>query len=192
MESNFIKERVIVREEIIKKNLDKEKVDKKKAGADQQSTASTSRYSTETPSDKVVVFEELVNENLRQDLIDVSRQVDIICQTIADYLKVKSALKIFKTNSRDVRVQTNIGCNFYAECQVEDASKVYICVGSDYYLLMDLDEALKMIEFKEKQWTQQLDLLQEKASKIKAHIKIALEALGRLYEMDRDKLTSAD
>lgn len=190
MESNFIKERVVVREQIIKKNLEKEKEDKRKAGTDQ--SASTSSYSTETPSDRVVVFEELVNENLRQDLVNVSQQVDTVCQTIADYLKVKSALKIFKSNSKDVRVQTNIGCNFYAQCQIDDASKIYICIGSDYYLLMELDEALKMIEFKEQQWTKQLNILQEKASKIKAHIKIALEALGRLYEVDRDKIINSN
>lgn len=191
MESNFIKERVVVREQIIKKNLAKEKEDRKKANTEQRPSTSAS-YSTENPPERVVVLEELVNENLKQDLVNVSKQVDAICQTIADYLKVKATLKIFKTNPRDVRVKTNIGCNFYAQCQIEDASKVYVCLGSDYYLLMDLDEAIKMVEFKEKQWTQQLDLLQEKASKIKAHIKIALEALGRVYEIDREKLTSSE
>lgn len=180
MESNFIKERVVVREKLIKQNqaLDKH-----------SSKASTSKNVPDTPNESVLVLEEVVNERLKQDLSDVSQQVDRICQTIADYLKVKSALKILRTNTRDVRVQTNLGCNFYAQCNIEDASKVYICVGQDYYLHMGIDEAIKMIDFKENQWSKQLDILQEKASKIKAYIKIALEAMGRLYEVDREKLT---
>lgn len=183
MESNFIKERVVIREEIIKKNLEREKK------ASSSKSASTSHDILATPSDRVVAFEELVNERLRQDLVDISKQVDKICQTISDYLKVKAAIKILKGNTRDVRVQTNIGCNFYAQCHVDDASKIYICVGQDYYLHMELEEALKMIDFKEKQWSEQLDVLQKKASQIKAYIKIALEATGRLYEVDREKWT---
>jgi len=55
---------------------------------------------------------------------------------------------------------------------------------------MELDEAINMIDFLEKEWLKQLDVLQEKASSIKAYIKIALEAMGKVYEMDRDKLTA--
>lgn len=180
MESNFIKERVVVREQLIRKNLQA----KKEKSREQK--PSTSKDVIETPSEKVIAFEELVNNRLRQDLADLSRQVDTICQTIADYLKVKSTLKIFKKNPREVRVQTNLGCNFYAQCHIEDASQIYLCIGQDYFLNMGLDEALRMIDFKEKQWTKQLDILQERASKIKAYIKLALEAMGRLYEVDQD------
>lgn len=179
MESNFIKERVVVREQLIKKHLKSEKDPK---------PSTSSNDVIEIPTERVIAFEELVNDRLRQDLADLSRQVDTICQTIADYLKVKSALKIFKKNPRDVRVQTNLGCNFYAQCHIEDASQIYLCVGQDYFLRMDLEEALKMIDFKERQWTKQLDILQERSSKIKAYIKIALEAMSRLYEVDKEKL----
>lgn len=183
MESNFIKERVVVREQIIKKNLDS-----RKKGSKGDPRPNTSKSGLETPPDRVVAFEELVNDQLKQDLADISRQVDETCQIVADYLKVKSALKIFKTNPRDVRIQTNIGCNFYAQCNINDASKIYLCIGKEYFLHMELDEAIEMIDFKEKQWLKQLDILQEKASRIKAYIKIALETMGRLYEVDRDKL----
>lgn len=180
MESNFIKERVVVREQIIKKNLESSKKDKKSL---------TSANCLENPPERVVVIEELVNERLKQDLVEISRQVDSICETIADYIKVRSALKVFKSNPHDIRILTNIGCNFYAQCHIADASKIYLCIGQDYFLLMELDEAIKMIDFIEKQWMKRLDVLQEKASAIKAYIKIALEAMGRLYETDRDKLT---
>lgn len=186
MESNFIKERIVVREEIIKKNLEAER---KSSG---KSKASSSHDILATPPARVVAFEELVNERLRQDLVDLSKQVDRTCETIANYLKVKAAVKVLKGNTRDVRVQTNLGCNFYAQCHVDDASKIFLCVGKDYFLHVELDEALKMIDFKEKQWTKELDVLQEKASKIKAYIKIALEATGRLYDVDREELTRAD
>lgn len=185
MESNFIKERVVIREELIKKNLNS---DKKKSPIFKPLP---SKSALEKPPERVVVFEELVNEGLKQELVVVSQKVDTICQTIADYLKIRSALKIFKVNSHDVRVQTNIGCNFYAQCHIDDASKIYLCVGQDYYLYLDLDEALKMIDFKEKQLMKLLDDLQQKASRIKAYIKIALETMGRLYELDRDKLSDS-
>lgn len=171
MESNFIKERTVVRAGIIKKNL---KEDKK---------SNLSEVRIENPSGPVIAFEEVVNDRLKFELVEVSKQVSIVCDKIADYLKIKSAIKIFKSNPRDIRLQTNLGCNFYAQCHIEDARKIYLCVGKDYYLHMDLDEALTMIDLLESRWTQQLDLLQEKASRIKAYIKVALEALGRLYEI---------
>lgn len=180
MESNFIKERVVVREQIIKKNLN------------QGAKAASSDTSYENPPDKVVALEELVNEGLKQDLVEVSKQVDNVCETIADYHKVKSALQVFKSNSSDVRILTNLGCDFYAQCNVADAKRIYLCVGKDYFLHMELDEALKMIDFKEKQWLKKLDHLQEKASAIKAYIKIALEAMGKVYDVDREKLTSRE
>lgn len=183
MESNFIKERVVVRQQIIKKNL-------KESGDGSKSTPANTSH--ENPPDRVVALEEVVNEKLKQDLVEVSKQVDRVCETIADYHKVKSALKVFKSNPTDVRVLTNIGCNFYAQCHIEDASQIYLCIGKDYFLKMDLDGALKMIDFKEKQWMRILDELQKKASAIKAYIKIALEAMGKVYDVDRDKLTSAD
>lgn len=186
MESNFIKERVVVREKIIKKNLESDKRNQ----TSKDPSPSTSG-SAENPSARVIVFEELVNEGLKQDLVELSRQVDSRCQTIADYLKIKSTIKVLKKKSKNVRLQTNIGCNFYAQCHVDDASKIYLCIGQDYFLHMDLDEALKMIDLKEKQLMRELDDLQEKASKIKAYIKIALEAMGRLYDMDREKLTES-
>jgi len=176
MESNFIKERVVVKEQLIKKNLNSNQRTLETPGQ------STSCSTIENPQKTILVFEELVNEKLKQDLADISKRVDTICQTIADYLKVKSSINIIKNNPRDVRVQTNLGCNFYAQCHIADASRIYICVGQDYFLHMDLKEALNMIQFKEKQWTEQLDILQEKASNIKAYIKIALEVMGRLYE----------
>lgn len=187
MESNFIKERVVIREKIIKKNLEGDKRIRK--NENKPSTSSPVSI-PETPSDRVIVFEEVVNEKLKQDLVDISKQVDTICETIAEYLKIKSALKIFRSNSKDIRVQTNLGCNFYAQCHIEDASKIHLNIGKDYYLEMDIDEAIKMCDFKEKQWMKQLDILQERAAKVKAFIKIALEAMGRLYDADKEKLAN--
>lgn len=171
MESNFIKERTVVRAGIIRKNL---KEDTKSKLSDQP---------IENPSESVIAFEEVVNDRLKLELFQVSQQVSIVCENIADYLKIKSAIKIFKSSPRDIRLQTNLGCNFYAQCHIEDARKIYLCVGKDYYLQMELDEALTMIDFLETRWTQRLDQLQAKASRIKAYIKVALEALGRLYEL---------
>lgn len=183
MESNFIEERIVIRERIIKNNL---KLSRGGATHDLQ-PPSTSRQVIKTPSEKVIFFEELVNEGLKQDLVDISKQVDVVCETIADYLKIKQALKILKQDPRSIRVQTNLGCNFYAQCDIDDSSKVYLCVGNDYYLYMTLDEAFKMLDFKEKQWMKILDGLQMKACKFKAYIKIALNAMSHLYETDQLK-----
>lgn len=175
MESNFIRERVVVREQLIKKNLHNEK----KASSSKQHQYNTKDI-LKAPASCVQAVEEVINDKLRQDLVAISEQVDRTCTTIADYIKVKAALKLFKTNSKNVRVQSNLGCNFYAQCHIDDASKVYLCVGQNYFLHMDLDEALKMIDFKEKQLMKELDNLQLKASKIKAYIKVALEVLDRV------------
>lgn len=177
MESNFIKERTVIRKEIIKKNF-----------GDKKGASTSKNISLDNPPDQVVAFEEVINERLKHDLFALSKEASSICQTIADYLKVKSSIGILKQNPRNLRLQTNIGCNFYAQCHVDDASKIYISVGKDYFLLMELDEALEMINFLESRWSKRLEEIQEKASKIKAYIKIALEAMGKLYEVDRHKL----
>lgn len=179
MESNFIRERVHVREQIIKKNL--QATNKAKEEPETKPAPKLSQ-------DEITTIEELVNDQLKQDLVDLSKQVDSVCETIADYVKIRSALRVFQKSPRDVRLLTNIGCNFYAQCHIDDASKIYLCVGKDYYLHMELDEALKMVDTLEKQWMKRLDELQENASRIKAYIKIALEALGRVYDADKEKL----
>lgn len=174
MESNFIKERIVIREKIIKKNL-----------ADSKRVSSFDAVNTATPGKAVVALEEFINDKLKKDLADVVAKEEKLSEVISDYLKIKSALKVFKLSAkRGVKIQTNLGCEFYAQCQIEDASKVYICVGKDIYLHMELDEAIKMIDFKENQLRKQMDELQLSASKIKAYIKLVLESLGRLYELD--------
>lgn len=174
MESNFIKERVVIREEIIRKNIQ---------AAKKESTSKDLTLDYSLHDDKVLVLEELVNEKLKRSLFDITQQEDRISSVVADYLKIRSALKIFKSKPKRLKVQTNIGCDFYAQCIIEDASKVYICLGKDYYLHMGLDEAIKMIDFKEQQLKKQLDLLQEKASRIKAYIKLSLECIGRFQDL---------
>ena len=56
-----------------------------------------------------------------------------------------------------------------------DASYIYVCVGYGFYVQFTLPEALKFIEKKSRQLTEQSDQLTRDAAKVKAHIKLVLQ-----------------
>ena len=56
-----------------------------------------------------------------------------------------------------------------------DVSYIYVCVGYGFYVQFTLPEALRFIEKKSRQLTEQSDQLTRDAAKVKAHIKLVLQ-----------------
>lgn len=174
MESNFVRERVNVKQNIIKKNV---------ASSSKADKLGEPGISTRQIDEKILKYEEFINDKLKGELVEVNKKMDKICTVIAEYLQIRATIRAIKSRPRNLRFQTDLGCNFYAQCNVPDASKIYLDVGQGHFLHMDLAEAETMIDFKEKQLHKKLTEYQEKAANIKAYIKLVLEALGEIQGM---------
>lgn len=147
--------------------------------------------STAQVKDKVLKYETFLNEQLRPDLKAILEQRDkIYCET-AEYLALKNSL--VAVNSADLKpgqplkVQVDLGCNFYARANVAEPQKVFVDIGLDFYLEQSPDEALAFIEKKTKVLEAKADALTKDASKIKANIKLVLHGLRELQNLSQEK-----
>ncbi|XP_020778101.1 protein UXT [Boleophthalmus pectinirostris] len=130
---------------------------------------------------KVLQYESFINEVLRRDLQKVLEQRDSVYEKISQYLQLKNTLhSLREEGSKHLKTDVDLGCNFYVEAHVEDASRVFVAVGYGFFVEMTHDEALRFIEKKTAQLTQFTEQLTKDSAKIKAHIRLVLEGLREL------------
>lgn len=140
---------------------------------------------------KVVKYEEFVNERLRPDLKKVLDQDDQVCTEIANCLQVKQFLqqlknKTFGNEGDEIKVKTDLGCNFFVEAVVEDTRTVSVYLGLGIYLEMSREEAIDFISKQEQFLESKRRALLQKACAIKAHIKLVLEGLRELQGISNE------
>ncbi|XP_042632142.1 protein UXT isoform X1 [Cyprinus carpio] len=143
-----------------------------------------------TPGAKVLQYETFINEVLRRDLQKVLEERDAVYEKIAQYLQLKNTIKsIQETDSKELKTDVDLGCNFHVQAHVPDASKIYVAVGYGFFVEFTHTEALKFIEKKTNQLTERSSLLEnfrytevltKDAAKIKANIRMVLEGLREL------------
>lgn len=130
---------------------------------------------------KVLQYENFINEVLRRDLQKVLEQRDSVYEKISQYLQLKNTLQsLQEAGSENLKTEVDLGCNFYVQAKVEDSSKVFVAVGYGFFVEMTHSEALKFIEKKTAQLTQFTEQLTKDSAKIKAHIRLVLEGLREL------------
>jgi prefoldin subunit 5 len=142
---------------------------------------------------KVLKYEEFLNEKLRPDLKKVLDEDDKLCTEIANCLQVKEFLhqlknKTFGNEDDNIKVKTDLGCNFFVEAVLEDTSNVYVYLGLGIYLQMTREEAIAFIGKRQKVLEGKRTVLIEKASTIKAHIKLVLEGLRELQGISAETI----
>lgn len=144
---------------------------------------------------KVEKYEQFVNDKLKTDLKRVLDEQDVIYSEIAEYLKIKETLEKLsltqktdeqnkKIKLRPITTKVDLGCNFYANAQITDPSKIFIAIGYGFFLEMTHPEALKFIEKKTKVLNNSADELRVKACEIKANIKFVLEGLKEIQSLN--------
>lgn len=144
---------------------------------------------------KIEKYEKFVNDKLRTDLQRVLDEQDAIYTEIAEYLKIKETLEkltLTQTNDeqnkkaklRSFTTKVDLGCNFYANAQITDPSKIFIAIGYGFFLEMTHPEALKFIEKKNKVLNNSADELRVKGCEIKANIKFVLEGLKEIQNLN--------
>nr|XP_011427760.2 protein UXT homolog [Crassostrea gigas] len=136
---------------------------------------------------KVVQYEQFLNERLKADLSQVIEQRDRLYGEVAEYLQLKTVIeKIKESNfkSDGLKTKVDLGCNFYVQANVPDASMIYVKVGFGFFLEMTHDEALAFIEKKVAMINSKIEVLTKDAAKIKAHIKLVLQGLQEIQNLD--------
>ncbi|ELU18251.1 hypothetical protein CAPTEDRAFT_1365 [Capitella teleta] len=139
--------------------------------------------------EKVLQYEKFLNEILRRDLQKVLEERDKIYSEIAEYLQLKNVIQKLKEEDpgrKGLKSQVDLGCNFYVQAKVPDASKIFVAIGFGFFLEMNFDEALKFIEKKELHLNGISDKLSADALKVKMHIKVVLEGLRELQRIDAE------
>ncbi|KAJ8301198.1 hypothetical protein KUTeg_020185 [Tegillarca granosa] len=159
-----------------------------KAGAPREITLIRSDYGqmADIPS-KVVAYEAFLNQTLKEDLKKVLDNRDKIYDQIAEYLQLKNVIQRIQESDlgkEELKTKVDLGCNFYVQARVPDASRIYVCVGYGFFVEFKLPEALKFIEKKTKHLQQEADQLTKDAVKIKAHIKLVLEGLKEIQHFE--------
>lgn len=130
---------------------------------------------------KILQYENFVNEVLKKDLQKVLEQRDSVYEKISQYLQLKNTIQsLQESGSRKLKTDVDLGCNFFVQAEVEDSSRIYVAVGFGFFVEMTHDEALRFIEKKTSQLTAFTEQLTKDSAKIKANIRMVLEGLREL------------
>lgn len=139
--------------------------------------------------DKVLEYEKFINEVLRKDLEKVLETRDLIFSQVAEYLQLRTTIeKIQETGyeHEELKTKVDLGCNFYAQANVPDPSRIFVQVGFGFFVELTLSEALAFIEKKTKHLTQYSEKLTHDSAKIKAHIKLVYEGLREIQHLNKE------
>lgn len=133
--------------------------------------------------EKILQYEEFLNERLRSDLKKVLDLRERVYSDIADYGQLKNTVDMLineRMDTQPLKTMVDLGCNFYAHAKVENCSMIYVSVGLGFHLEMTLEEASAFIEKKISHLTEKAEKLSEDASQINGRIKVIMETLREL------------
>jgi prefoldin alpha subunit len=139
---------------------------------------------------KVEIYEQFLNEKLRNDLKTVLNEREQFFSEIAEYMQIKNTVEnIVQTaqSTNDVvelKTKVDLGCNFYLNAVVQDPSRIFIAIGYGFFLEMTLQEAVKFIDKKIKILTATTEELSNQAAIIKANIRLVLQGLKEIQNLD--------
>lgn len=134
-----------------------------------------------TLEQKVVRYENFINEVLRRDLQKVLEQRDQVYEKISEYLQLKNTIhSLQEAGSQPLKTDVDLGSNFYVQAEVDDPSRIFVAVGFGFFVEMNHNEALRFIDKKTSQLTAFTEQLTRDSAKIKANIRMVLEGLREL------------
>ncbi|ORX91811.1 Prefoldin alpha-like protein [Basidiobolus meristosporus CBS 931.73] len=143
---------------------------------------------SETIQETLERYEKFVNERLKVDLKDTLDLRDQVYDKMSDYLKLRSQVETLKDNNvKEMKTMVDLGSNFYAQAKIPDTTYIYVNVGYGFHVQLTLSEALDFIEKKERNLQKVADQYTTEASKIKAHIKMVLEAIAEVLQIEQQE-----
>lgn len=136
---------------------------------------------------KVTSFEHFLNEVLKTDLRKaLERREEVQCK-IAEYTQQKSILEKLTSSpelSTSIRVQTDLGCNFYVQSEVPNLNTVLMNIGCGTWLEVTPPEAIQICEKQIAHHHKTIEFITKQELQIKAHINIVIDALREMQNIE--------
>uniref|UniRef100_A0A1B6CV90 Prefoldin subunit 5 n=1 Tax=Clastoptera arizonana TaxID=38151 RepID=A0A1B6CV90_9HEMI len=135
---------------------------------------------------KVLRYETFINDVLKEQLKKIHSELDKIHGEIAEYVQLRSTIETLKDTGlaeSQMKIQVDIGSNFYMQAKISDPKTIYIDIGLKTYLECTLEEAVQLIDLRTKLLFEIINKLQEQSANTKAHIKLVLHGLQELQKI---------
>nr|CAG4638894.1 EOG090X0MWD [Cyclestheria hislopi] len=139
----------------------------------------------EADSDKTVEqYETFVNDVLRTKLKNCLDRREEVCNDIREYSELRNTIfNLRDLDSKPLKTQVDLGCNFFVQAEVSDLSKIFTAVGFGFFLELTPEESLNFIDKKIAFLNKSVEHLNEQAAAIKADIRMILDILGELQKI---------
>lgn len=141
---------------------------------------------TDFKSEKLIRYEQFLNETLRSDLKCALDQRDKLYSEIAEHIKLQRFIEridLISNEDKGMTTQVDLGCNFFVKAKITDTSKMMVKVGMGFCLEMSHKEALGFLEKKIKLLEERVEERTVIIAKIKAHIKLMLEGIREIQNI---------
>lgn len=126
-------------------------------------------------------YDEFIALKLKPSLKRELDERDMIFNSISEYQKLKAQIETIEENKlTELKTMVDLGSQFYAQAHIPDTRYIYINVGFGFHVQFTLDEAKEFIRKKELHLQGLADKHTVEADKIRAHIKMALEAMSEI------------
>ncbi|KAM7540406.1 hypothetical protein Aperf_G00000038646 [Anoplocephala perfoliata] len=144
-------------------------------------------------TEKISKIEAFVNEKLRTDLKSVLEAGDAVYGEISNYQELQNLLEKFSdmdinsegnSNSKSMETMVDMGCNFYMKAEIPSIERLYVDVGLGFHVELTRAEALKFVHQRVEFLTEKAEFYRKKSFEIRAHIRICLESLRVLQNLD--------
>eukprot|EP00038_Savillea_parva_P021463 m.34882 g.34882 ORF g.34882 m.34882 type:complete len:169 (-) comp5200_c0_seq1:51-557(-) len=141
-------------------------------------------------ADKVQQYEYFLNEKLRTDLRKVLERRDAVYTDIAEYSKLATVIKTIKDTlpkleDGKLQAQVDLGSNFFCQAEVSDPTMICVSIGYGFFVEMTLDEATDFIDRRIPLLEGRAADMSTTAAAIKARIKVVLEGLRELQQLQK-------
>ncbi|CAO3596398.1 unnamed protein product [Absidia cylindrospora] len=133
-------------------------------------------------------YDEFVNLKLKPNLKTVLDARDELYNSISDYQKLKKQIELIQQGEhKELKTMVNLGSQFYVQAHIPDTTYIYVNVGFGFHVQFTLDEAKVFIDKKEQRLQSSVKKYSDEADKIRAHIKMVLEAMAEALESAKQK-----
>ncbi|SAM04581.1 hypothetical protein [Absidia glauca] len=137
-------------------------------------------------NDLLQKYDSFINLKLKPNLKTVLDSRDELYNTMSDYQKLKSQIEMIQQGEhKELKTMVDLGSQFYAQAHIPDTTYIYVNVGFGFHVQFTLDEAKAFIDKKERRLQSSVDKYSEEADKIRAHIKMVLEAMAEALDPSR-------
>ncbi|GAV05781.1 hypothetical protein RvY_15859-1 [Ramazzottius varieornatus] len=136
---------------------------------------------------KVQQYEEFVNEKLMMDLRKVEARLDKLLLQLNEFQTLQNLIKKLedkKIPDRHMRVYSDLGHNFRVQANIPDPTTIFINIGLETYVEMDLPQASKFVAARAKGLEAGIQSSKTAQQRIKANVRIMLEGLRKIQHLD--------